>query len=177
MVWWDWLILGAEVNPQNPSGYGSRPWLRLAGFHIKIVCCSILMEDHSWHGPTDRKPVPGIMCPQSRREGHAHATAVADTGVQSWIVVVNLQCIEARSVANGNTSAKRGEFNSWKNAGSFLAKRIQKCPWESSLVEKWKVPTKPPVNFPNENKQFVGKVDKKNCRGSSLKNTNKHEFS
>ena len=57
------------------------------------------------------------MCPQSRREGHAHATAVADTSVLSWIVVVNLQCIEARSVANGNTSAKR----------------IQKCPWESSL--------------------------------------------
>ena len=120
------------------------------------------------------------MCPQSRREGHAHATAVADTSVQSWIVVVNLQYIEARSVANGNTSAKRGEFNSWKNAGSFLAKRIQKCPWESSLVEKWKVPTKPPVNFPNENnkswarwtKQIAGEAPWKTPTiTSSLKST------
>ena len=101
------------------------------------------------------------MCPQGWRESHAHATAVADTSVQSWIVVVHLQRIEARSIANGNTS--RG-VNSMKNMQEVpLPKRSNNIARKVPLLEKWEVLTKTPGNFPKNTK--TGEVEHNDVSG------------
>ena len=46
----------------------------------------------------------GNMSAHGRGEAHSHTAAVEDTSGETWIVVVDLENVEARSVGHCNTS-------------------------------------------------------------------------
>lgn len=46
------------------------------------------------------------MSAQGRGEAHSHAAAVKDTSSETWIVIVDLENVEARSVGHWNTSQR-----------------------------------------------------------------------